>query len=100
MSEQKTGRTVQEQLDQLLAEGKKTGKLPSKRLLDTLDQLDAEPEVLEQFYDALESAGVEITVDDILDSFTPDGEVQPAEPVELRAGRKSYPELHRNGYRI
>ena len=56
MSEQKTGRTVQEQLEQLLAEGKKTGKLPSKRLLDTLDQLDAEPEVLEQFYDALESA--------------------------------------------
>ena len=54
MSEQKTGRTVQEQLEQLLAEGKKTGKLPSKRLLDTLDQLDAEPEVLEQFYDALE----------------------------------------------
>ena len=90
MSEQKTGRTVQEQLDQLLAEGKKTGKLPSKRLLDTLDQLDAEPEVLEQFYDALESAGVEITVDDILDSFTPDGEMQPAEPVEEDGGE---PEL-------
>ena len=90
MSEQKTGRTVQEQLEQLLAEGKKTGKLPSKRLLDTLDQLDAEPEVLEQFYDALESAGVEITVDDILDSFTPDGEVQPAEPVEEDGGE---PEL-------
>ena len=90
MSEQKTGRTVQEQLEQLLAEGEKTGKLPSKRLLDTLDQLDAEPEVLEQFYDALESAGVEITVDDILDSFTPDGEVQPAEPVEEDGGE---PEL-------
>ncbi len=90
MSEQKTGRTVQEQLEQLLAEGKKTGKLPSKRLLDTLDQLDAEPEVLEQFYDALESAGVEITVDDILDSFTPDGEMQPAEPVEEDGGE---PEL-------
>ena len=90
MSEQKTERTVQEQLEQLLAEGKKTGKLPSKRLLDTLDQLDAEPEVLEQFYDALESAGVEITVDDIIDSFTPDGEVQPAEPVEEDGGE---PEL-------
>ena len=90
MSEQKTERTVKEQLEQLLAEGKKTGKLPSKRLLDTLDQLDAEPEVLEQFYDALESAGVEITVDDILDSFTPDGEVQPAEPVEEDGGE---PEL-------
>ena len=90
MSEQKTGRTVQEQLEQLLAEGKKTGKLPSKRLLDTLDQLDAEPEVLEQFYDALESAGVEITVDDILESLTPDGEVQPAEPVEEDGGE---PEL-------
>ena len=74
MTQQETNRTVQQVLDQLLAEGKQTGKLASSHMLDALDAIDAKPEELEHFYDALESAGVEITVDDILDSFQPEEE--------------------------
>ena len=83
MTQQETNRTVQQVLDQLLAEGKQTGKLASSHMLDALDAIDAKPEELEHFYDALESAGVEITVDDILDSFQPEEERR-AEPEDSR----------------
>ncbi len=82
MTQQETNRTVQQVLDQLLAEGKQTGKLASSHMLDALDAIDAKPEELEHFYDALEAAGVEMTVDDILDSFQP--EERRAEPEDSR----------------
>ena len=74
----KQAQPTAEVLNALLEEGKRSGKLPSKRLLDTLDTVEAQPEELEHFYEALERAGVEITVDDILDAFTP-GEESKAE---------------------
>ena len=54
-------------LDELLAQGKKDGKLPSRLVIDTLDAVNADPDQTEQFYNALESAGVEIDVEDILE---------------------------------
>ena len=51
----------------LLEESKKTGKVASKRLVETLDNVDATEEQTEQFYDVLEAAGVEIDVSDVLD---------------------------------
>ena len=51
----------------LLEESKKTGKVASKRLVETLDSVDATEEQTEQFYDVLEAAGVEIDVSDVLD---------------------------------
>ena len=89
MTQQETNRTVQQVLDQLLAEGKQTGKLASSHMLDALDAIDAKPEELEHFYDALESAGVEITVDDILDSFQPEEERR-AEPERAHHFRSSF----------
>ena len=44
----------------LLDEAKKTRKVASKRLVETLDSVDATEEQTEQFYDVLEAAGVEI----------------------------------------
>ena len=51
----------------LLEESKKTHKVASKRLVETLDSVDATEEQTEQFYDVLEAAGVEIDVSDVLD---------------------------------
>ena len=54
-------------LTALLEEAKKTGKIASKKLVETLDAVDATEEQTEQFYDVLEAAGVEIDVSDVLD---------------------------------
>ena len=51
----------------LLEESKKTGKVASKKLVETLDAVDATEEQTEKFYDGLEAAGVEIDVSDVLD---------------------------------
>ncbi len=58
---------IRSRLDALLEEGKKGGKLPSRRLIDTLDAIDADKETVERFYDELEAAGVEIDVSDVLE---------------------------------
>ena len=54
-------------LQALLLEAKKTGKVASKKLVETLDAVDATEEQTEKFYDVLEAAGVEIDVSDVLD---------------------------------
>ena len=54
-------------LQSLLEESKKTGKVASKKLVETLDAVDATEEQTEKFYDVLEAAGVEIDVSDVLD---------------------------------
>ena len=54
-------------LTQLLQASKKTGKVASKTLVETLDAVDATEEQTEQFYDLLEASGVEIDVSDVLD---------------------------------
>ena len=51
----------------LLEEGKKSGKVSSKKLVESLDAVDATEEQTEQFYDVLEAAHVEIDVSDVLD---------------------------------
>ena len=51
----------------LLEEGKKSGKVSSKKLVETLDAVDTTEEQTEQFYDVLEAAHVEIDVSDVLD---------------------------------
>ncbi len=54
-------------LTQLLQTAKKSGKVASKTLVETLDAVDATEEQTELFYDILESAGVEIDVSDVLE---------------------------------
>ena len=46
---------------------KKTGKVSSKHLVETLDDVDATQDQTERFYDILEQAGIEIDVSDVLD---------------------------------
>ena len=54
-------------LEALLEGACKTKKISSKLLVSTLDDIDATQAQTEQFYDILESAGIEIDVSDVLD---------------------------------
>ncbi len=49
--------------------GKSKGSLSNKDILDAIGEIDFEPEQLEKLYDALESAGVEIVEEDIIDDI-------------------------------
>ena len=53
-------------LNALIEKGKKAGKLTSKELMDTLDDLKLEPEELDKFYDKLEDLGIDTAGEDIL----------------------------------
>ena len=56
-----------QKLEALITEAKKTGKVSSKHLVGTLDDVDATQDQTERFYDILEQAGIEIDVSDVLD---------------------------------
>ncbi len=58
-------------LAELLMESKKTGKVSSKKLIETLDDVDATEEQTEGYYDLLEANGVEIDVGDVLEILGP-----------------------------
>ena len=55
-----------EKLNALIEKGKKAGKLTSKELMDTLDDLKLEPDELDKFYDKLEDLGIDTAGEDIL----------------------------------
>ncbi len=74
---------ARQRLDALLAEGRKTGKLPSRILIEALDAIDADQETTERFYDELEAAGVEIDVSDVLEVLGQPLEAAPTDE-ELR----------------
>ena len=56
-----------QKLEALITEAKKTGKVSSKHLVETLDDVDATQDQTERFYDILEQACIEIDVSDVLD---------------------------------
>ena len=56
-----------QKLEALITEAKKTGKVSSKHLVETLDDVDATQDQTARFYDILEQAGIEIDVSDVLD---------------------------------
>ena len=56
---------LQQRLKALIETGKKEGKVTSKQLMQTLDDIDADERQIEQIYDALEKAGIEIDVSDV-----------------------------------
>jgi RNA polymerase primary sigma factor len=72
----KTVETLPPKLQQLLDQSKQTGKLESKTMLDLFDTLEVSDETVERFYTRLEEAGVEITVDDILDMIPDDPDLK------------------------
>ncbi len=56
--------TANEKLRDLLAKGKKKGKLDSGELMETLDDLNLESEQMDQVYDSLEALSIDISNDE------------------------------------
>ncbi|MDR1254122.1 MAG: RNA polymerase sigma factor RpoD [Oscillospiraceae bacterium] len=50
-------------IKELMDQGKMNGHLSTKEILDSMGELDFDPEELERFYDILESLGIEIVED-------------------------------------
>ena len=69
-----------EKLRELLARGKKKGKLVSAELMDAVDDLNLEGEQMDQLYDSLEALNIDISADEPLLTDLPDDE-PPAEEI-------------------
>ncbi len=80
----------QKKLQELLEKGKATKKLPSRLLIETLDFLDADEQTTERMYDALEAAGIEIDVDDVLELI---GKADDLEPTAEQLNQEAEKEL-------
>ena len=63
-----------EKLRELLARGKKKGKLDSAELMDAVDDLNLESDQMDQLYDSLEALNIDISADDALLADLPDDE--------------------------
>ena len=63
-----------EKLRELLARGKKKGKLDSADLMDAVDDLNLESDQMDQLYDSLEALNIDISADDALLADLPDDE--------------------------
>ena len=75
-----------EKLRELLARGKKKGKLESAELMDAVDDLNLEGEQMDQLYDSLEALNIDISTEEPLLTDLPDDE-PPAEEIAERGGR-------------
>ena len=63
-----------EKLRELLARGKKKGKLDSGELMEAVDDLNLESDQMDQLYDSLEALNIDISADDSLLADLPDDE--------------------------
>lgn len=79
MDEMQKDVRLHEKLQQLLETAKKDKKLASKDLIDTLDAIDADEQQTDMIYDALEAAGVEIDVSDVVEMLTKPDDMAPSE---------------------
>ncbi len=80
--------TANEKLRDLLAKGKKKGKLDSGELMETLDDLNLESEQMDQVYDSLEALSIDISNDedilpDLVDEEPAAEEIAEVEEEEL-----------------
>ena len=64
----------QEKLRELLAQGKKKGRLDSSELMEAVDDLNLESEQMDQLYDSLEALNIEIGTEEDLLPDLPDDE--------------------------
>lgn len=79
MREMQNTTKMNEKLQQLLERSMKTKKVTSKDLIDTLDSIDADEQQTDMIYDALEAAGVEIDISDVVEMLAKPEEMLPSE---------------------
>ena len=72
-----------EKLREILAKGKKKGKLESSELMEAVDDLNLENEQMDQLYDSLEALNIDISTDEDLLPELPDDEPAAEEIAEV-----------------
>ena len=80
----------EKKLGELLEKGKGTKKIPSKQFIETLDAIDADEQMTDRMYDALEAAGVELDVDDVMEVI---GAAEALEPSSEALAQEAEAEL-------
>ena len=84
MEEMQKTTQMNEKLQELLERSKKSKKVASKDLIDTLDAIDADEQQTDMIYDALEAAGIEIDISDMVEMLTkPDNMLPSDEDIKL-----------------
>ncbi|MEG1988566.1 MAG: RNA polymerase sigma factor RpoD [Oscillibacter sp.] len=89
-----------EKLRELLAKGKKKGKLESSELMESMDDLSLEGDQLDQLYDSLEALNIDISTDEDLLPDLPDGEPAAAEIAEVEEAELVDPNTLVNNFSI
>lgn len=79
MDEMQKNVQMHETLQQLLEQAKKEKRLASKDLIDALDAIDADEQQTDMIYEALENAGVEIDVSDVVEMLAKPDDMLPSE---------------------
>ncbi len=79
MDEKQKDVQMHEKLKQLLEMAKKDKRIASKDLIDALDSIDADERQTDLIYDALEAAGIEIDVSDVVEMLTKPEDMAPSE---------------------
>ncbi len=75
---------LHEKLQHLLELGKKDKRVASKDLIDALDSIDADEQQTDMIYNALEAAGIEIDVSDVVELLSKPDDMAPSdEDLEL-----------------
>lgn len=70
---------LHEKLQQLLEQSKKDKRIASKDLIDALDTIDADEQQTDLIYNALEAAGIEIDVSDVVEMLSKPDDMAPSE---------------------
>ena len=70
---------LHDKLQQLLERAKKEKRILSKDLIDALDSIDADEQQTDMIYEALEAAGIEIDVSDVVEMLTKPDDMAPSE---------------------
>ncbi|MGN1306293.1 MAG: RNA polymerase sigma factor RpoD [Faecousia sp.] len=84
MDEMQQETRLHEKLQLLLQNAKKEKRIASKDLIDALDSIDADEQQTDMIYEALEAAGVEIDVSDVVEMLTKPDDMSPSdEELEL-----------------
>lgn len=79
MDEMQNEVRMHEKLQQLLETAKKQKRITSKELIAALDAIDADEQQTDLIYDALEAAGIEIDVSDVVELLTKPDDMAPSE---------------------
>ncbi|MGM9554189.1 MAG: RNA polymerase sigma factor RpoD [Faecousia sp.] len=79
MDEMQQETRLHEKLQLLLQNAKKEKRIASKDLIDALDSIDADEQQTDMIYEALEAAGVEIDVSDVVEMLTKPDDMAPSE---------------------